>query len=263
MAARAASALALAASACFCSSAASASAFLASACLASASLALASPPPMAPAMALPAMVPATAPTAAAPMVPIMLEPPAAGAAAAGPAAAGAAVLVAAGAAAAGAALAGVAAGAAAGAFCVAAGRDLEPPMRLAWARPGKTMPATANAITEAEVRKEGFTASGSIQSELPTAGWHAGCDARHTGENYMGDCRAISSDHGVAATDGEPPRCAALPSEMVKLHRSRLDLPHTARCAGLRATGATRRRGHLSARVLLRIVGAACKALYV
>lgn len=50
-----------------------------------------------------------------------------------------------------------AAGAAGAAFCVTAGRDLELPMRLAWAMPGSTRPATAKAITEAEVRKEVFT----------------------------------------------------------------------------------------------------------
>lgn len=55
-----------------------------------------------------------------------------------------------------AAAAGVA-GAAGAAFWVMAGRDLELPMRLAWAMPGRTKPATAKAITEAEVRKEMFT----------------------------------------------------------------------------------------------------------
>ena len=176
-AARAALALALASSAFFCSSAASASAFLASASLAAASCLVLSPP-MAPAMALPAIVPATAPTAAAPMVPIMPEPPAAGAAAAGAAPAGAAALPVAGAVVAG-AVAGLAAvlaaGAAGAAFCVAAGRDLKPPpMRLAWAKPGNTRPATVKAITEAEVRIDGVTVN--FQKSGPGQ-WAAACAA--------------------------------------------------------------------------------------
>ena len=55
----------------------------------------------------------------------------------------------------------LAAGVAGAAFCVTAGRDLLP-MRLAWAMPGSTRPATVRAITDAEVRKEVFTAKNPI-----------------------------------------------------------------------------------------------------